>query len=979
MAPKMPTTNATQLSCGELYKQQQEKYYASLLLIKARSNSDPNSSEIEQRQFNVPHDSPKTPDNGPAKRPRFYSPNKFMDIDIQGKDVNTFHLELPQEPSVELYPNELPPIRQSSTSNTKGMDIFEARPFPDASTVHGTCETVFQKLHRTTTTPDLPAFPFADEAEWSLVEWLGTCGISNAEIDAFLKTKWISEMEHQPSFKTAQEMWKRIDEFLQAGPEWHSKEVVLPEAPNEPQILYYCDLVECLSYLEQNPAFEDAMNYEPILWYSNEELSDAGRVYGDIYTGDAWLELQTKVPPGVTVLPAILASDATHVTNFSGDGKVHPIYASSGHIDSTVRNQPSKLAFMLVGFIPVCKFGKTEFPTKTKDNQFPGRLQARLFHTCMKIVVEPLRHAGKIPVWIPDPKGLLREHQIFLVLYLADKEEQTLIACLGKNSCTTCLAETKNLGELHICSPRTAHSILEKICTVRRHVGVNADTWTFITAAKEAQLSGVEYPFWEDLPHTDICKVICNDVLHGLHKAFYDHTAKWCRNIIGDFELDKRFRRLPKEHGYRHFSSGISKISQWSGREWKDLERSFLPAIYGATSNEIVQAVRAELDFIFTAQWTHLTEADLQRLTEFDEIYDLHREAFVTEGGRTLKRGDDHWAIPKKHCRKHYPEHIRWVGATNNYSTEISERYHIDLVKSAFEHTNHKDYITQMITWLTRQDKIQQHSLYLRWLNNDWTGNLLQTSSDTSNEEICEINVNLAESEEERLPQSNQLSVVRFKPKLHALQTKSSHAIAKRPPFSQVPIQKVTDDYSIPQFEMELKKYLIRLKNKDITTRQLNQNALTFHLPEHWNTLAIWSRVSIELPIVGVYNGSNERCGVLARLKTSKSSIPCFDTVVIDEQSDIGTQQNGMNGLRIGRLKLIFRAARDPMTNKLITGQNEKYEPLAYVEWFSKPKAETVKYIDMYEVKQLVNKNNQKEGAMLLSSKISQIKDLASS
>ncbi|KAF8496968.1 hypothetical protein BU17DRAFT_59401, partial [Hysterangium stoloniferum] len=180
------------------------------------------------------------------------------------------------------------------------------------------------------------------------------------------------------------------------------------------------------------------MNYEPILWYSNEELSDAGRVYDDIYTGDAWLELQTKVPPGVTVLPAILASDATHVTKFSGDGKVHPIYASSGHIDSTVRNQPSKLAFMLVGFIPVCKFGKTEFPTKTKDNQFPGRLQARLFHTCMKIVVEPLRHAGKIPVWIPDPKGLLREHQIFLVLYLADKEEQTLIACLGKNSCTTC-------------------------------------------------------------------------------------------------------------------------------------------------------------------------------------------------------------------------------------------------------------------------------------------------------------------------------------------------------------------------------------------------------------------------------------------------------------------------------------------------------------------------------------------------------------
>ncbi|KAF8521526.1 hypothetical protein JB92DRAFT_3082037 [Gautieria morchelliformis] len=239
-------------------------------------------------------------------------------------------------------------------------------------------------------------------------------------------------------------------------------------------------------------------------------------------------------------------------------------------------------------------------------------------------------------------------------------------------------------------------------------------------AAISVQLSGVEHPFWKDLPHTDICQVMCNDVLHGLHKAFNDHTAKWCRNIVGDYQIDKRFRRLPKQHGFRHFSSGISKISQWSGREWKDLERNFLPVIYGVVKSDIIQAVRAELGFIFTAQWKHLSEGDLQRLSEFDQIYDIHREAFVRDGGCQVKRGEDNWAIPKKHSRKHYADNIRWAGATNNYNTQISECYHIDMVKWAFEHTNRKEYLAQMILWLTRQDKIQQRSLYFHWIDNDW-------------------------------------------------------------------------------------------------------------------------------------------------------------------------------------------------------------------------------------------------------------------
>ncbi|KIJ48266.1 hypothetical protein M422DRAFT_163005, partial [Sphaerobolus stellatus SS14] len=103
----------------------------------------------------------------------------------------------------------------------------------------------------------------------------------------------------------------------------------------------------------------------------------------------------------------------------------------------------------------------------------------------------------------------------------------------------------------------------------------------FLKEASREHLAGVDEPFWEDLPFTDICKVICQDTLHGLHKAFKDHTAQWSINRITPFEIDNRVRRLPKTPGFRHFAGGISKISQWSGREAKDLEQIFLSLLCG--------------------------------------------------------------------------------------------------------------------------------------------------------------------------------------------------------------------------------------------------------------------------------------------------------------------------------------------------------------------------------------------------------------
>ena len=100
-------------------------------------------------------------------------------------------------------------------------------------------------------------------------------------------------------------------------------------------------------------------------------------------------------------------------------------------------------------------------------------------------------------------------------------------------------------------------------------------------------------PFWKNLPHCDIFSTFTPDLLHQLHKGvFGDHVSKWARKTIpGKNEIDYRFKSMPKHPSLRHFQKGITLVSQWTGQEYKELEKVFLCAITGSTDGEVVSAV----------------------------------------------------------------------------------------------------------------------------------------------------------------------------------------------------------------------------------------------------------------------------------------------------------------------------------------------------------------------------------------------------
>jgi hypothetical protein len=169
--------------------------------------------------------------------------------------------------------------------------------------------------------------------------------------------------------------------------------------------------------------------------------------------------ISQQAPEGVGILPAIIGSDATHVTNFSGDGKMHPVYVSSGHIHAAARNRPSLHAFILVGYIPVCKFLKTSFSTAQDRKTLPGRLQARLHHQCMSIMFESVARASKTPVTMLDCYGNKRRQLIHPAAIIGDLEEHRLNSALQQMSCFCCEATQHQFGDARPCRARTCKSL----------------------------------------------------------------------------------------------------------------------------------------------------------------------------------------------------------------------------------------------------------------------------------------------------------------------------------------------------------------------------------------------------------------------------------------------------------------------------------------------------------------------------------------
>ncbi len=410
--------------------------------------------------------------------------------------------------------------------------------------------------------------------------------------------------------------------------------------------------------------------------------------------------IQKLLPSGATVAPVILASDKTNLSRFSGDKVAWPVYLTIGNIEKATRRKPSSRATVLIGYLPTSKLECFSQKSRRQAEQY------RLFHTCMRALLQPLVEAGMEGVEMVCADGKVRRVYPIVAAYVGDHPEQCLVTCCQENRCPKCPVDPDKRGTPGSWTKLKEHSKIAEILHERSN-GQNK---------VEFESLGLRpvLPFWSDLPHSDIFSSITPDLLHQLHKGvFKDHLVQWSTACADDGkdEFDRRYRAMTPHRDLRHFKKGISFVSQWTGTEYKNMEKVFLGVVAGTADTDVTKAVRAILDFIYYAHFELHTDTSLAMMRSAWLEFHRAKRVFLRQGVR------EHFNIPKLHSMEHYLDSIREFGAADGYSTESPERHHIDLAKLAYDASNKQSsYTVQMTTWLNRQDAILRFDTYLRWL-----------------------------------------------------------------------------------------------------------------------------------------------------------------------------------------------------------------------------------------------------------------------
>ncbi|KAK0493099.1 hypothetical protein EDD18DRAFT_1310710 [Armillaria luteobubalina] len=411
------------------------------------------------------------------------------------------------------------------------------------------------------------------------------------------------------------------------SPEWTCKifEVVGDEVDEkgehrtEEVELWKRDPVACIRELIGDPRFINCIHYAPERVYTDS--NGTSRAYSEMATADWWWEIQKLLPPGVTIAPVILASDKTQLSRFSSDKQAWPVYLTIGNIDKDVRRKPSEHATVLVGYLPVSKlecFSKKRCSIESYQ----------LFHTCMHSLLDPLVQAGKEGIEMLCADG--KTHLVYplLAAYVADYPEQCLVSCCMENRCPKCTVPAKKLGDPVFSMMHNPESIIDTLKDVS--AGLKSQTY------EKWGLRPVN-PFWIDLPHCNIFECFTPDILHQLHKGvFKDHLVKWMTSVIDveegvkpEDEVDRRFKTMTRHPNLRHFKKGISLVTQWTGNEYKNMEKVFLSIIAGAAPWEVTVCVHAVLDFIFYAHFEEHTDESLEKLDEAWRTFHRHKDIFI--------------------------------------------------------------------------------------------------------------------------------------------------------------------------------------------------------------------------------------------------------------------------------------------------------------------------------------------------------------
>ncbi|KAG2040104.1 hypothetical protein BDR03DRAFT_1034319 [Suillus americanus] len=527
--------------------------------------------------------------------------------------------------------------------------------------------------------------PYKSRVEFELADYLFTKNQTPAHSIDHLLNIWAALLIHASSkstiFSDHCSVYKAIDNTPLSNVKWESFTVKytgnIPEEGTAPWMadsheVWFRDPRKVIRNMLANPDFAVEMDLRP---YREFTTKNDESQWKDFMSGD-WAYKQDIISKntdthGSTFVPVILRSNKTTVSVATGQNNYYPLYVSIGNVWNNVRCA-HRNAVTVVGFFAMPK-------TKTKEFQ---RFHQQLFHSSLSYILKSLKPGMTTPEVARFGDGHYRRIIYGLGPYIADYEEQVLLACIVQRWCTKCLSHYKALDEINI-----LHS--------RHHEDALIEECNFDTLWAEYGVIAVLMPFMNDFPCADIHELLAPDPLHQIIKgSFKDHLVEWVEryllqehgktraNIILN-DINQRIAAVPPFPGLRRFPRG-HHFKQWTGDDSKALMKVYLPAIEGYVPKDVVRAFSAFLEFCYLVQCNILMEKSLKEIQETVTTFSL----------------------PRQHSMVHYIHCIRLFGAPNGLCSLIMELKHIKAVKEPWRRSSRYNALGQMLLTNQHLDKL---------------------------------------------------------------------------------------------------------------------------------------------------------------------------------------------------------------------------------------------------------------------------------
>ncbi|KAG2342371.1 hypothetical protein BDR05DRAFT_976526 [Suillus weaverae] len=547
--------------------------------------------------------------------------------------------------------------------------------------------------------------PYQNRVKFETAEFLYTRNQMSAGNINILLDLWAATLlkhNDKPPFADCRDLYKTTDSTPVGDVKWQSFKVQytgekpahdVPPWMTKSHDVWYHDPHEVICNMLANSDYATEMDYWP---YREFSADNDERQWQDFMSGDwAWNQAdiisQDSDTAGSTFVPVILGSNKTTVSVATGANDYYLLYISISNIRNNVR-RVHRNAVAIIDFLAM--------PKTTKEHAAHPKYRKylwQMFHSSISKILENLRPGMTKPEVVHFGDGHYRCVIYGLGPYIADYEEQVLLACIVHSWCPRCMSHRKDLDAKLLCrNCDHTEALIEEV--------TSSDLWD------EFGIIADLVPFSNDFPQGDIHELIAPDILHqSIKGTFKDHLVEWVGQYLHHVHskkraekiqdnIDRRIAAIASFSGLRHFPQGQG-FKQWTGDDSKVLMKVYLPTIKGYVPTDVVRTFRAFLELCYLIQ-RNIIESTLVRIQDALDRFHHYRKIFESTGVILT------FSLPRQHSCSHYALLIQLFGAPNGLCSSITETKHIKAVKEPWRHSSRYHALGQMLVTNQHLDKL---------------------------------------------------------------------------------------------------------------------------------------------------------------------------------------------------------------------------------------------------------------------------------